>query len=319
MVDHLQGGFQGIQLQSSAKHTDFNRIRVRKIYRRVTSGTGILCVVHLLGRGEADTIPRRPAVHLGLGAAAEAKQLRPEFLDEVQQASNRGFLLLISTAECQARDVYMKSTSPGRVAQITHATGLAENFRPRHFIQVVVQRHRMGYELQTFIQTAICLDVQVFSVLVRDVEQLLRIAVDCTAVVDFKLNAEMPQALAMEHEVGRVAVFVNDVVMLVPAGCAVGVVVIVPIRAVTMNNTVAVLTADVVFIKAVVAKRVRVILDGIFLVDPLSAVVADYGQAICAVLAEPVILYLEHFVNRMLRTTVCTNSCFTHWLFLHFV
>ena len=107
--------------------------------------------------------------------------------------------------------------------------------------------------------------------------------------------------------------------MLIPAGCAVGVVVIVPIRAVTMNNTVAVLTADVVFIKAVVAKRVRVILDGIFLVNPLGTVVTDYGQAIRAVLAEPVIFHLEHFVDRMLRTTVCTNSCFTHWLVLLFV
>ncbi len=74
--------------------------------------------------------------------------------------------------------------------------------------------------------------------------------------------------------------------MLIPAGCAVGVVVIIPIRAVTMNNTVAVIAADVVLVKAVIAKRVRIVLDGIFLVDPISAVVADYGQAICAVLAE---------------------------------
>ena len=101
----------------------------------------------------------------------------------------------------------------------------------------------------------------------------------------------------MEHEVGRVAVLVDDLAVLVPAGCAVGVVVIVPIRAVTMNNTVAVLTADVVFIKAVVAKRVRVILDGIFLVNPLGTVVADYGQAIRAVLAEPIAFHFKHLVN----------------------
>ena len=60
--------------------------------------------------------------------------------------------------------------------------------------------------------------------------------------------------------------------MLIPAGCAVGVVVIVPIGAVTVNNAVAVLAADVILIKAVVAKRVRVILDGVFLVDPLGTV-----------------------------------------------
>ncbi|RHV70076.1 hypothetical protein DXB06_14470, partial [Butyricicoccus sp. OF13-6] len=65
-------------------------IRVREIDCRITSSAGILCVVHLLGRGEADAVPRCPAVHLRLRAAAEAQQLRPEFFDKVQQASNRG-------------------------------------------------------------------------------------------------------------------------------------------------------------------------------------------------------------------------------------
>ena len=71
------------------------------------------------------------------------------------------------------------------MAEIIHATGLAENFRPRHFVQMVFQCHRMRYELQAFIQTAVCLDVEVFCVLVRDVEQLLRVAVYRAAVVDF--------------------------------------------------------------------------------------------------------------------------------------
>ena len=79
-----------------------------------------------------------------------------------------------------------------------------------------------------------------------------------------------------------------------------------------MNNTVAVLTADVILIKAVIAECVGIVLDGVFLVDPLSTVVADYSQPVGAVLAEPVILYLEHFVDRMLRTTVRTNSGFIH-------
>ena len=118
------------------------------------------------------------------------------------------------------------------MAEIIHATGLAENFRPRHFVQMVFQCHRMRYELQAFIQAAVRLDVQVFGVGVRDVKKLLRIAVNRTAVIDFKLNAEMPQALAMEHEVGRVAIFVNDIVMFVPARRAVSVIVAVPVRAI---------------------------------------------------------------------------------------
>ena len=54
MIYHLQGGFEGIQLERAAKHSDFNRIRVRKVDRRVAPGTGILRVAHLLGRRKAN-------------------------------------------------------------------------------------------------------------------------------------------------------------------------------------------------------------------------------------------------------------------------
>ena len=95
----------------------------------------------------------------------------------------------------------------------------------------------------------------------------------------------MPQTFAMEHEVGRVAVLVDDLAVLVPAGCAIGVVVTVPICAVAMNNAAAIIATHIIFIKAMLAERVRVILDGVFLVDPLGTVVADYGQAVGTILA----------------------------------
>ncbi len=107
----------------------------------------------------------------------------------------------------------------------------------------------------------------------------------------------MPQALAMKHKIWRVVVLVNNLTMLIPAGRAVGVVVIIPIRAVAMNN--AVLAADVIFVKAVVAECVGIVLDGVFLVDPLGAVVADYGQSVGAVIAEPVSFHLIHFIYRV--------------------
>ena len=134
---------------------------------------------------------------------------------------------------------------------------------------------------------------------IGDVQQLLRIAVDRAAVVDFEFDAEMPQAFAVEHQVGRVAVLVDDLAVLIPAGCAVGVVVIVPIGAVTVNNAAAVLAANVILIKAMLAERVGVVLDGIFLVNTLGTVVADYGQAVGAVLAEPVAFHLEHIFDRV--------------------
>ena len=162
---------------------------------------------------------------------------------------------------------------------------------------MVFERHRVCDKLEAFIQTAVRLDVEIFCVFVRDVEQLLCVAVYRAALINFELNTEMPQALAVEHEIGRVAVLVDDFAVLIPAGLAVGVVVTVPLCAVAMNNAVAVLAADAILIKAVVAKRVRVILNGVFLVDPLSTVIADYGQAICAVLAEPIAFYLVHIFD----------------------
>ena len=129
----------------------------------------------------------------------------------------------------------------------------------------------------------------------------------------------MTQTFAVENKVWCVAVFVDDLAVLIPAGHAVGVVVTVPVRAVAMDNTPTVITAHVIFIKAMIAEYVRVILDGVFLVDPLSTVIADYGQAIRAVLAEPVTFHFKHIFNRVLCTAVYTNSCFAHCLFLHFV
>jgi len=155
----------------------------------------------------------------------------------------------------------------------------------------------VGNKLKSLVQTAVCLDVQVFGVGVRDVKELLRIAVDRAAVVNFELYAKMTQAFAVENKVRRVTVLVNNVTMLILAGCAVGVVVTVPVRAVAADNAAAVRTADVILIKTVIAERVRVILNGVFLVDPLGAVVADYGQAICAVLAEPIAFYLVHIFD----------------------
>ena len=171
----------------------------------------------------------------------------------------------------------MKPAGSGGVAEVSHALRLAKNLRPRHFVQVVFERHRMCNELQAFIQTAVRFDVQVFSVGVGDVEQLLRIAVYRTAVIDFKLNAEMPQAFSVEYKVWRVAVFVDNFAVFVPAGRAISVVVAVSVRTVAMNNAAAIIATHIILIKAMLAERVRVVLNDILLIKPLGAVVADYG------------------------------------------
>ena len=87
----------------------------------------------------------------------------------------------------------------------------------------------------------------------------------------------MPKPLAVENEVGRVAVFVNNRAVFVPTGRAISVVVIIPIRAVTPQNAVAICTTDVILIEAAFAERVVAVLNSIFGVNPLSAGIADNG------------------------------------------
>ena len=140
-----------------------------------------------------------------------------------------------------------------------------------------------------------------------------------TAVINLQLNAEVSQALAVKHEIGGVVVFMDNVVMIVPAGGAVDVVIVIPIGTVAVNNAVAVFTADVILIKAVVAEYVRIVFDGILLINPLGTVVADYGQTLRTVLAEPISFRLIHILNLVLFTAVCTNPCFVHCLFLRFI
>ena len=65
--------------------------------------------------------------------------------------------------------MYVKPAGSGGMAQIPHALSFAEDFRPRHFVQVVFERHRVCNELQAFIQTAVRLDVEIFSVSIGDV------------------------------------------------------------------------------------------------------------------------------------------------------
>ena len=107
----------------------------------------------------------------------------------------------------------------------------------------------------------------------------------------------MAQTFAVKYEVRCITVFVDNFAVFVPAGHAVSIVVTVPVRAVTVDNTPAVLTANIIFVKAMLAECVRIILDDILLIKPLGAMITDHGQPVGAVFAEPVALYLVHIFD----------------------
>ena len=148
-------------------------------------------------------------------------------------------------------------------------------------------------KLEAFIQTAVRLYIQIFTISIGDVQQLLGVAVDRAAVVDFKFYAEMPQTLAVENKVGRVAIFVDHRAVIVPAGRAISVT-IVPVRAVTPQNAVAICTTDVILIETTFAERVVAVLNSIFGVNPLSAGVINDRKLVCAAFAQPVAPDSEH-------------------------
>ena len=104
----------------------------------------------------------------------------------------------------------MRAAGPGGMAEVVERRCFAENRRPWHFVQVVVQRHRVRDERKTIVQTAVRLDVQIFRVSIGDIQQFFGVIAVGTAAVDLKLNAKMPKPFAMENEVGRIAVLMND-------------------------------------------------------------------------------------------------------------
>ena len=79
------------------------------------------------------------------------------------------------------------------------------------------------------------------------------------------------------------------------------------------------MAADIVLVKTALAERVMIVLNGAFLIDALAAAVTGYCQTIYTVLTEPVTLYLKHFADRVLSTTVVANSSIFHFGFLHSV
>ena len=114
-------------------------------------------MAHLLGRRKADAVSSRPAVHLGLCVRRLNRSSSAQnFSTKVQQVGNRGFLLFVSTAECQAGDVNVQarkflphgSNNPCAVPlRSTSSQGI--------FVQMVFQCHRVCDKFHTIIKTAV--------------------------------------------------------------------------------------------------------------------------------------------------------------------
>ena len=96
-------------------------------------------------------------------------------------------------------------------------------------------------------------------------------------------------------------------------------IVVIEVSIIAAQDAATVVAADIVLVKATLAERVMIVLNGAFLIDAIAAVITDYDQTVGAVLAEPVPLYLKHLADRVLCTAVGTNSSIFHFCFLHSV
>ena len=106
----------------------------------------------------------------------------------------------------------MQPTSIRAVAAVIQPLRLIQHCRPRHFVQMVVQRHRVCDQLQPIIQTAVRLDVQVDSIAVGNGKQTFGVIPVLTALVDLQFDTELPQALAVKNQFRHIVVFMNRVV-----------------------------------------------------------------------------------------------------------
>ena len=179
-------------------------------------------MVHLVLGVELHAVAGRPAVELTLRPSAEPQQLGPELLNEEHQTGDTFLLRLIGAAEGHAGNVDVQTAGIGAVAVVIQLLCLVEHCRPWHFMQVVVQRHGMGHELQTVVQTAVRLDVQIDRSFVCGLQQTVGIRTALAAVVNLKLHTELAQALSVEDQLGHIVVFVDrpfhtGIIIAIPA------------------------------------------------------------------------------------------------------
>ena len=101
-----------------------------------------------------------------------------------------------------------------------------QNTLPGHMMQMIVQCHGMGDDLESVVQRTVVLAVSIIRRVVGDMQNLFRICVSLTGFIDIQLHAEKAFSISMEDGLRLVVVFVNlvfpAVIQIVKAVLAVG-------------------------------------------------------------------------------------------------
>lgn len=133
-------------------------------------------------------------------------------LEEVEDPGDRGVLLLLRNAEGHAVHMDVEAAAAGPMAEIAQVNGFPAEFFPGHFMELAVQGHGVGHQLQTVIQRTVVLDVEELLLGVGDPEKGTGVVPVLAAAVDLKLYAKKPGPISIEDRLRFVVVIMDGLV-----------------------------------------------------------------------------------------------------------
>ena len=223
VADHLQRGDEGVVFEGAPENSELDRIVIAKVHAGVAPGVAFFDVLEHFLRVILVAVASRPALELTLGAAGEDEQLVPIALDEVENPGDGSLLTLFILPEPGAVDVDVQAAGGSLMGAVFEVDGLIHDLAPRDGGNVIVQRHRVGDNLETVIERTVVFAIDVLSAAIGDIHQLFCDGIVFARTVDLQLDAEVTAAVAVEDGRGLVVIFVNCAAAeLVVAVAAVG-------------------------------------------------------------------------------------------------
>lgn len=256
-----------------------------------------------------------PLLHLIQSSPAEPQQLVPVVFHEEQDAGNHFLLFPLVVAKGGTVDMDVEAGGTALMAEVAHMDRFCENSVPGHFVHVIVQGHWVSDNLHSVIQGAIMFDVDMGLIVITDLHQPIGSGIALTALVNFKLHAEVAGALPIEDGLWLVVIALNALAWTagLVAGIAVALsVIVVQIIEFIIRDQSSAAAAVGIAVPAGVAEG-----QVLFLVDlvgekALAAIVTDRGQigeTVQAVQFAPELMELRAGV---IGTTMGTGECLSH-------
>ena len=175
----------------------------------------------------------------------------------------------------------------------------------------------MRDQLQPVVQAAVRFDIEVVRFPVGHPEQPAGIIVFTSALIDLQFHAEPAQALAVEHQLGHVIIFVDHGIGKASAVALLAqLFIIIAIHQFVVEQGVALFTSGIIPVIAAPAQGMVTVPNVRFGIKPVSAFIADKRQPLRALPAKTVPLCQYGFFEWECLPAVVTGIGPLHGLFL---